>query len=55
MEKQAFEDVSPMKKNIYIYMSCGRNYVHGELAMSKLGGPLSVMKVLNFLSFDYMK
>ena len=36
-------------------MSCGRNYVHGELAMSKLGGPLSVMKVLNFLSFDYMK
>ena len=38
-----------------IHMSCGRNYVHGELAMSKLGGPLSVMKVLNFLSFDYMK
>ena len=30
---------------IYIYMSCGRNYVHGELAMSKLGGPLSVVKV----------
>ena len=43
-------------KGIYInYMSCGRNYVHGELAMSKLGGPLSVMKVLKFLSFHYMK
>ena len=41
---------------IYIYMSCGRNYVHGELAMSKLGGPrLSVVKVLNFLSFHYLK
>ena len=37
------------------YMSCGRNYVHGQLAMSKLGGPLSVVKVLNFLSFHYLK
>ena len=36
-------------------MSCGRNYVHGQLAMSKLGGPLSVVKVLNFLSFHYLK
>ena len=32
-------------------MSYDRNYVHGELAMSKLGSPLSVMKVLNFLNF----
>ena len=38
-----------------MYMSCGRNYVHGELAMSKLGGPLSVVKVLNFLRFHYLK
>ena len=38
-----------------IHMSCGRNYVHGQLAMSKLGGPLSVVKVLNFLSFHYLK
>ena len=37
------------------YMSRGRNYVHAELAMSKLGGPLSVVKVLNFLSFHYLK
>ena len=37
------------------HMSCGRNYVHGELAMSKLGGPLSVVKVLNFLRFHYLK
>ena len=36
------------------HLSCGRNYVHGELAMSKLGGPLSVVKVLNFLSFHYI-
>ena len=39
----------------YIYMSGGQKYVHGELAMSKLGGPLSVVKVLNFLSFHYLK
>ena len=44
----------PMKTWI-VYMSCGRNYVHGELAMSKLGAPLSVVKVLNFLSFHYLK
>ena len=29
------------------------NYVHGESAMSKLGGPLSVVKVWNLLSFHY--
>ena len=40
---------------INIDMSCGRNYVHGQLAMSKLGGPLSVVKVLNSLSFHYLK
>ncbi len=39
----------------WCHMSCGRNYVHGELAMSKLGGPLSVVKLLNFLSFHYLK
>ena len=36
-------------------MSCGRNCGHGELAMSKLGGPQSVVKVFNFLSFHYLK
>ena len=39
---------------IVFHVSCGRNYVHGELAMSKLGGSLSVVKVLNFLSFHYI-
>lgn len=37
------------------YMSCGRYYVHGEFAMFKLGGPLSVVKIFNCLSFHYLK
>ena len=47
--------IDPAKMMVEKHMSCGRNYVHGQLAMSKLGGPLSVVKVLNFLSFHYLK
>ena len=40
-------DLPPLRGNPYNgYMSYGRNYLFGEYAISKYGGPLSVFRVL---------
>ena len=45
---QKKNNLNPMEKicNFNNYMSYGRNYLIGEYAISKYGGPLSVVRVL---------